>query len=116
MFNQLGMIADLMKNAGKLRDSFQSLGQLEVEGIAGGGAVTAKVNGRLEVVSVRIDPKLVSDGDHELLEDLVTAAVNAGLVKARESAAQSIVSLTGGLPAGLFPDSGGPAGSGDKGR
>ena len=82
VFNQLGMLAELMRNAGKLRESFEkafeSLGQLEVEGDAGGGAVTVKVNGRLEVVSVRIDPKLVADGDAELLEDLVAAAVNAG--------------------------------------
>jgi nucleoid-associated protein EbfC len=116
VFNQLGMIAELMRNAGKLRESFQSLGQLEVEGSSGGGAVTAKINGRLEVVSVRIDPKLVADGDTELLEDLVAAAVNAGLAKARDTAAQSLVSVTGGLPAGLFPDSGGAAGSGGEGR
>jgi nucleoid-associated protein EbfC len=109
VFNQLGMIAELMRNAGKLRDSFQSLGQLEVEGASGGGAVTAKVNGRLEVVSVRIDPKLVADGDTELIEDLVAAAVNAGMAKAREAAAQSLVSAAGNLPAGLFPDSGGAA-------
>ncbi len=91
MFNQLGMLADLMRNAGKLRESFEkaveSLGQLEVEGSAGGGAVTVKMNGRLEVVSVRIDPKLIADADNELLEDLVAAAVNAALVKAREGAA-----------------------------
>ena len=60
---------------------FESLSQVEVEGDAGGGAVTVKVNGRLEVVSVRIDPKLVADGDAELLEDLVVAAVNAASPK-----------------------------------
>ncbi len=111
MFNQLGMLADLMRNAGKLRESFEkafeSLGQLEVEGSAGGGAVTVKVNGRLEVVSVRIDPKLVTDADNELLEDLVAAAVNAAMVKAREAAAKSLASMTGGLPLGLFPGLGG---------
>jgi DNA-binding YbaB/EbfC family protein len=113
VFNQLGMLADLMKNAGRLRESaekaFESLGQVEVEGSAGGGAVTVKVNGRLEVVSVRIDPKLITDSDAELLEDLVAAAVNAGLTKAREAAAKSLVSVTGGLPAGLFPGLGGSA-------
>jgi nucleoid-associated protein EbfC len=113
VFNQLGMLADLMRNAGKLRESFEkafeSLGQLEVEGSAGGGAVTVKANGRLEVVSVRIDPKLVTDADNELLEDLVTAAVNAAMVKAREGAAKSLSSMTGGLPIGLFPGLGGAA-------
>jgi nucleoid-associated protein EbfC len=106
VFNQLGMLAELMRNAGKLRESVQSLSQLEVEGDSGGGAVSVKVNGRLELVSIRIDPKLVADGDAELLEDLIVAAVNAALDKAREAAAQSLATVTGGLPAGLFPDLG----------
>src|SRR5437660_12517007 len=92
VFNNLGNLADLMRNAGKLRESMEkageSLGQIQVEGTAGGGAVTARVNGRLEVVTVRIDPKLLADGDAELLEDLVTAAVNQGLSRAREAAAR----------------------------
>lgn len=114
MFNKLGMLADLMGNAGKLREAFdrafESLGQVEAEGSAGGGTVTAKVNGRLEVVSVHIDPALLGDGDVELLEEMVTVAVNAGMVKAREAAARSLSGLTGGLPMGLFPGFGGPAG------
>ncbi|HKM53087.1 MAG TPA: YbaB/EbfC family nucleoid-associated protein [Isosphaeraceae bacterium] len=117
MFSQLGNLAELMRNAGKLKESVakatEALGQLQVEGTAGGGAVTAKVNGRMEVVSIRIDPKLVSDGDTELLEDLVAAAVNAGLLKARESAAQSIASLAGGLPLG-FPPGFDPGASGGR--
>jgi nucleoid-associated protein EbfC len=102
VFNNLGNLADLMRNAGKLRESVEkateALGQLQVEGTAGGGVVTAKVNGKLELISVRIDPKLLADGDAELLEDLVTAAVNQALSKAREAAAKSISSLAGGLP------------------
>lgn len=117
MFNNLGNLADLMRNAGRLRETVEkttdALGQLQVEGTAGGGVVTAKVNGRLEVLSVRIDPKLVTDGDVELLEDLVTAAVNQALSKAREEAAKSISSLVGGLPIPglanlLGPGAGGP--------
>jgi nucleoid-associated protein EbfC len=119
VFNKLGMLADLMGNASKLRETFdkafESLGQVEAEGSAGGGSVTAKVNGRLEVVSVRIDPSLLAEPDAELLEDLIAAAVNAGLVKAREAAAQSLTSLTGGLPMGLFPGLGGGPGTGGEG-
>lgn len=102
MFNNLGQLADLMKNAGKIREGMEkaaeSMGRVEVEGTAGGGSVTAKVNGRMELLSIRIDPKLLADGDAELLEDLVAAAVNQGLTKAREAAAQSFASLAGGLP------------------
>jgi nucleoid-associated protein EbfC len=116
VFNNLGNLADLMKNAGKLRESMEkateSLGQLQVDGTAGGGVVAAKVNGRLELVSIRIDPKLLADGDAELLEDLVLAAVNQGLIKAREAAAQSISSMAGGLP---IPGLSGFLGRGDGG-
>ena len=102
MFNNLSNLADLMKNAGKIRENVEkateALGQLVVEGNAGGGVVSAKVNGRLELLSVRIDPKLLADGDVEILEDLVTAAANQALTKAREAAAKSMASLAGGLP------------------
>ena len=90
MFGNLGNLADLMRNAGKIRESVEkateSLGALHVEGASGGGAVVAKANGRMELVSIRIDPKLLADGDAELLEDLVAAAVNQALTKGREAA------------------------------
>lgn len=102
MFGKLGDLGDLMRNMGKVQEAVEKateeLGQVQVEAASGGGAVTARVNGRLELLSVRIDPQLLADGDHELLEDLVTAAVNQGLVKAREAAAQHIQNLGGGLP------------------
>jgi hypothetical protein len=114
VFNNLGNLADLMRNAGKLRETVEkateSLGQLQVEGTAGGGAVTARANGKLELLGVRIDPKLLADGDAELLEDLVTAAVNQALTKAREAAAKSISSLAGGLPLAGLGDFLGPGG------
>lgn len=107
MFNNMGQIADLMRNAGKIREAVErateSLGQLQVEGSAGGGSVTVKANGKLEVLSVRIDPKLLVDNDVELLEDMVAAAVNATLTKAREAASQTIQNATGGLSLPEFP-------------
>lgn len=108
MFGNLGNIADLMRNAGKIRESVEKateqLGSLQVEGTSGGGVVVAKANGKMELVSIRIDPKLLADGDAELLEDLVAAAVNQALTKAREAAAKSIQAITGGMPglAGLM--------------
>src|SRR5581483_7314904 len=102
MFQNLGHLADLMKNVGKIRETVEktneALAQLRVEASSGGGVVTATANGRFELLSIRIDPKLLADGDAELLEDLVTAAVNQALTKAREAAAKSISSLAGGLP------------------
>jgi DNA-binding protein YbaB len=69
--------------------------------------VTCKANGKLELVAVRIDPKLIADGDIELLEDLVLAASNQALFKARESAAKRIAEATGELSLGAFGIAGG---------
>jgi nucleoid-associated protein EbfC len=119
VFNNLGNLADVMRNVGKIRETVEkateSLGQIHVEGTAGGGVVTAKANGRLELISVRIDPKLLADGDAELLEDLVTAAVNQALTKAREAAGQSFSSLAGGLPIPGLSSLLGPGGIGGGG-
>jgi DNA-binding YbaB/EbfC family protein len=108
-----------MRNMGKVRENVEkateALGSLVVEGSSGGGAVTVKANGRLEVLSVRIDPKLVADADVEMLEDLVTAAVNQSLTKAREAAAQSMASLAGGLPIPGLSNVFGPGGPGAPG-
>jgi len=58
----------------------------------------------------------LKDGDAELLEELVAAAVNAGMSKAREAAAKSFASIAGGMPLGLFPELGGPAAGPGPGR
>jgi DNA-binding YbaB/EbfC family protein len=89
-----GELGELLKNAGKFKElmekATEALGRIEVEGSAAGGAVTARANGRLEILSVRIDPKLIQDNDREMLEDLVTAAVNHALARAREEATRSV--------------------------
>jgi len=99
VFGNLGNLADLMRNAGKIRESMEraaeQLGDLKVEGEAAGGKVKAVVNGRLELISVRIDPSMTRAEDVELLEDLITAAVNQALTKARDEATRSMAS---GLP------------------
>ncbi len=65
--------------------------------------VTAVVNGRQEVVAVKIDREVVNPDDVEMLEDLVTAAINDGMRKARELQNEEISKVTGslGLPPGL---------------
>ncbi len=70
--------------------------EITVEGQAGAGLVTAKANGRQEVIEVRISAEAMED--RELLEDLVTAAVNDALTRAKEAMAQKVSDLTGGLP------------------
>jgi len=68
-----------------------------VETSAGGGAVKAVVNGSQEVVSITIDPSAVDADDVEMLQDLITAAVNDGLRQVRDTAAQKMARVTGGL-------------------
>ena len=96
--NPLGSI---MKQAQELQER---LGQLQeqagshtVEASAGGGMVTAVVNGRLEVVSLRVDPEVLKSGDIEMLQDLVLAAVNQGIRNAQAMVAEEMKKVTGGL-------------------
>lgn len=116
MFGQFGQLAELMKNAGKLRESMaESMEKIDVEGIAGGGGVRVRVNGRMEITQVTIAPHLLATGDQELLEDLVAAAVNQGLQRAKEEAAQSMSDLAGGLPIPGLSGFLGPMGPGGGG-
>ncbi len=75
-----------------------------VEGSAGGGMVTVLCNGKGEVLSVRIDPQVVGGGDQEMLQDLIVAATNEALRRARELTSQEMGKLAGalGLPPGLL--------------
>lgn len=74
-----------------------------VETTAGGGAVSVVVNGKKELVSIKISPEAVDPEDVETLEDLVMAAVNDGIQKADEMMAEGMSAVTGGLNIpGLF--------------
>ena len=75
----------------------EEIAALSLEGTAGGGAVTAVVNGNGEVVSISIDKEVVDPDDVEMLQDLVTAAVNDGVHKIKDTAAQKMARVTGGM-------------------
>jgi DNA-binding YbaB/EbfC family protein len=83
-------------------DVQQKLSQTVVEGSSGGGAITATMNGKKQLLKIRIDPSAVSSlsGDHpdvEMLEDLVVAAVNDAGRKAEEAMQSSVQGMLGGL-------------------
>ena len=92
---------NMMKEAQKLQQQMAALqeevGKRTVEATAGGGMVTVVANGKQELVSVRIDPEVVSKDDVQMLEDLVLAATNEALRKSRELVQQELGKLTGGL-------------------
>ena len=78
-------LGNLVKQAQKVKEEMdrlqEEMGSKTVEASSGGGMVTAVVNGRQEIVSVKIDPEVAESGDLEMLQDLVVAAVNEALPK-----------------------------------
>ena len=106
MFGQIGQMVSALKNLPKLKaqmDEFQKkLGEITAEGNAGGGLVTAKANGRMEILACRITEDAMKLQDREMLEDLIAAAVNQALAKVREQVAEETGKIAAnlGLPAG----------------
>jgi nucleoid-associated protein EbfC len=101
MFKSLGNIATLLKQAqlmkSKMSELQDKLARVRVEGAAGGGMVTVEVNGQQKVTGIKVDEKLLNADDREMLEDLLVAACNQALDKAKEAAAQEMSELTGGM-------------------
>lgn len=101
------MFGDIMKQAQALQERMAKLqeeaAKKEVEASAGGGMVTVRMNGRQELLSVKIDPEVVKSGDIEMLQDLLVAAMNEGLRKSQELISEEMKGMTGGLNIpGLF--------------
>lgn len=88
------MLEQAQKQARNLQEKMQ---QMVVEASSGGGTVTVKMNGRKQVLAVRIDVEAVKSGDVEMLEDLVAAAVNAAGQKIDEALQSTVGGLMGGL-------------------
>jgi len=90
-----------MKQAKKLQERMASLQDelalRTVEASAGGGMVSVLVNGRHELVSLKIEKEVVNQEDVDMLQDLIMAAVNEGMRKAQEMAAAEMAKLTGGI-------------------
>ena len=101
MFKQIGQIASMMKNLPKMKAAMeemqQKLGQLTAEGNSGGGMVTAKVNGRLEVVSCVLTEEAMKLQDKEMLEDLIVAALNQALARMAQLRAEETSKLASSL-------------------
>jgi len=90
-----------MKQAQKIQAEIarvqQELSRKTVEASSGGGMVTAVANGKQEIISVKIEPEVVTSGDIEMIQDLVLAAVNEALKKSQEMVAEEMRKITGGL-------------------
>ena len=97
------MMKQVQKMQADMAKAQEELKNEVVEASSGGGLVTVKVSGDLEVREVRIDPEAVDPDDVELLQDMVLAAVNEGVRAAQELAANKLNAAAGGLagPGGL---------------
>lgn len=108
MFNGMGNMAGMMKKVQKMQNEMKKiqdeLKKKTVEVSAGGGAVKVVMNGEKQVQSLKIDPAAVDPNDVEMLEDIISAAVNEGLKKVDDMLASEMGKLTGalGLPPGMF--------------
>jgi hypothetical protein len=94
-------IGKIMKQAQQLQEKMarlqEELALKTVEASAGGGMVVATVNGKFELVALRIEKEAVNPEDVEMLQDLVVAAVNEGIRRAQEMVSGEMSKLTGGL-------------------
>ncbi|MCS7280872.1 MAG: YbaB/EbfC family nucleoid-associated protein [Desulfobacterota bacterium] len=102
-------LSEILKQAKKIQEQFQKLqeevAEKKVEAQSGGGMVTCVVNGKQEVVSIKISDEVWQEGDKELIEDLIVAAINEGLNKSREMVKEKIANLAGlgGLNLPFYP-------------
>ncbi|MDH4162796.1 MAG: YbaB/EbfC family nucleoid-associated protein [Nitrospirota bacterium] len=102
------LLNNLMKQAQQMQERVKKLqeevGNKTVEASSGGGVVTVVVNGKQEVLSIKLDKSVIDPNDIDMLQDLVTAAVNEALRKSQDLMKNEMGRLTSGmgLPPGLF--------------
>lgn len=118
MFKELGAMMNLLGNKGKIQEEMgkyqQVIAGITADGASGGGMVTVTVNGKLDVTKLSITDDALKLNDREVLEDLIAAAVNTALGKARELIAAETGKMAAGLglPPGMLGSVGGLPGFG----
>ena len=98
--NMQGMIRQAQKMQEEMAAKQAELDAKEYEVQAGGGAVTVKINGKLEVSNIEIDPDVVDPDDVETLQDILTAAVNEAIKTVNDTNSREMGKITGGLNMG----------------
>ena len=101
MKNPFGNMANIMKQAQAMQAQMakvqEQAASKTVTGTAGGGMVTVTANGAMDILAIVINPDVVKSGDTDMVQDMVLAATNDALRKAREMMANEMKSVTGGL-------------------
>jgi DNA-binding YbaB/EbfC family protein len=100
-------MGNLMKQAQQIQAKIaklrEELGERSIEVSSGGGMVTVVVNGRQELLCIRIDPEVINPNDSEMLQDLILAAVNDGMARAKNMVTEEMRKLTGGIDLSNIP-------------
>ena len=104
----IGAMGDLLKQAQEMQSRMakiqEQLAGKTVQGSSGGGMVQVTINGQFHVTAVQIEPSVINAAEKQMLEDLILAAMNDGMRKARELASSEMSKLTGGFKIpGLMP-------------
>jgi len=98
---------DLLKNAQKLQEQMngfqEKLGTVSATGSAAAGLVEIDINGKLEVIAVRIAPQALEGGDIEMLQDLIMAAFTDGMAKVKDVISSQVGAMTGGMDLSNIP-------------
>jgi DNA-binding YbaB/EbfC family protein len=101
VFKGLANLGSLLKNAhqisGRMKELNGELRNQRTTGTAGGGMVEVEINGVLEVLRCRVDKQLIDQGDCEMIEDLLTTAINQAISKGKQLHVEAMKSLAGGL-------------------
>ena len=88
----------VLEEAQRMKDQFQrDLGKMRISATAGGGAITATVNGQKDLLELNIDPGVVDPSDIEMLQDLVVAAINEASRRVDEEIQQKLGGIMGGM-------------------
>jgi len=99
--NPFGNMGNIMRQAQAMQDQLAKIQEQAAtkiaEGSAGGGMVTVKANGAMEIVSIAINPEVLKSGEGDLLQDMVVAAANDALRKAKDLVAGEMKAVTGGM-------------------
>ena len=98
-----GMLKQAQKIQAQLAKIQEEMAQRTIEASSGGGMVSVVVNGKQEVISIKIEREVVDPDDIDMLQDLILAALNEGIRKSQEMVSEEMRKLTGGLSIpGLF--------------
>jgi len=102
--NMQSMLKQAQKMQEEMAEKQAELEECEYDVAAGGGVINVKINGKKEILSVKIDPEVIDPDDAETLEDLIVAAVNEAIKKVEAVSAEEMQKITGSvnLPAGMF--------------